>query len=70
MIPSYSYLKKGKPSQVLHPQRNKSLSIICAILKKGILGIQMFEGSITGNDFAGFLMGLLRAERKIRENIS
>jgi len=42
---------------------------VTAISKKGLLGIQIVKGSITGTDFACFLLGIIKNHKDIEENL-
>ena len=69
MTPQCSYSKKSQSSLVLHPKKSKNLSVVTAISKKGLIGIQIVKGSITGTDFACFLLGIIKNHKDIEENL-
>jgi len=69
MIPIFAYSKRGEPSPYHRPEKQRNISVIAAISNHGIVGFQMIEGSVKGEDFAGFLMDLISNSHEIRNNL-
>lgn len=53
-----------------HPSPKKGLNVVCAISSEGLIGAQIFEGGLAGEDYACFLISLLAANPDIIGNLS
>ena len=68
-IPLFGYAKLGKPYVIRGSVSSHNFSVIAAITSEKILGLQIYEKSVSAKDFGCFLVTLLNANPEIRNNL-
>jgi hypothetical protein len=67
--PLYGYQKKNLPLKLICPARQKKISVIAAIKKDTVLGIQMIEGNVTSKTYGAFFLNLIKNNPNIKTNL-
>lgn len=67
-IPQYGYGRVGCACVCQVRRKTKNVTLISAITKDSILGIQIFKGGLTAYDYGAFLINLLLKHPHIAEN--
>ncbi len=70
LSPVYGYSKIGEKCAITSKFKTQNYSVVAAITKSKILGFQIFKGSITSQDFGGFIMSLFLSNPKMLEQAS
>lgn len=58
--PLYGYSKIGRPCCLRVKRKTKNITMISAISRNKIYGIQFFEGGVTASDYGAFICNLLK----------
>jgi hypothetical protein len=69
MIPICGYSRLGHRFILKCPPQTPNTSVILAITDEEILGFQIIHGSVTAQDFGGFLCELLNMHQDIKANL-
>ena len=64
-IPRYGFSVKNYACYVPALTKSKNFSCIVALSKEGVIGLQIFEGSVKSGDFGCFILNLIRNSVKI-----
>jgi hypothetical protein len=68
-LPICGYSKIGKSFIIKCPPQSPNTSVILAITDSTLLGFQLIQGSVTAQDFGGFICELLDRHYHVRQNI-
>lgn len=66
----YGFSPKNNPKQIKLGSFGTNISAAVAISNEGLVGMQLFEGSINGEDFGAFMMQILEKNDHIKNNLS
>jgi transposase len=69
IVTNYFYRRRGETPVFDGTIRTRNISVICAITDDSILGYQCYKGGVTGQDFAGFLINLLKHNTDIWDDL-
>lgn len=62
MAPTYAWAKKGKRLPVVVEPKSVNITLLAAMSRQGLIGIQIFSGAAKSEDFNGFLVSLWESE--------
>ena len=66
----YGYSPRGTKFRVIEPPQITNISVVAAINQNGLIGYQIFDGSVKAKDFASFLGELIRNNDDIKNNLT
>ncbi len=70
LAPIYGYSKVGQKCMITSGLKTQNYSVIAAITKSKVLGFQIYKGSISSEEFGGFIISLLISNPIILEQSS
>lgn len=69
LSPLKGIVSKKNPRYLPCQTKGQNISVICAINKKEILGIQLFSTAVKGKDFSCFLINLINNSERLKSNL-
>ncbi len=67
--PLYGYSKKNTPYVVTTGNKSKKISVLLCITEDTLLNCQLFDGSVSGEDYGAFILNVIKKNEEIRLNL-
>jgi hypothetical protein len=68
-VPRYAYARRRQRKRFYYKKSSGNITAMVAVWDEGILGLQLFTGNNKGEDFACFLIGLIKNHARIKNDL-
>jgi hypothetical protein len=70
LFPSHGYSKKNVPYIVQTASKTQRITCLLCISEEKVIGCQLFDGSVTAEDYGAFILNVIGYNINIRKNLN